>query len=194
MSLIADGLLVATCLTAAIYCFVLSRRLRRLTSTEDGLGQQLLQFNAALAETRAAVKEMRGSAKSASERLAREIAQSKKVAASLERIVVEAEKLLDRRDDYDLPPREEADEPKEDTSRAEMDPPQVVEEVNAPDENTDLPDVDDLEIDESELELDDKPDVESAGEERLGFIPGQESDKSASQSDDNLLKVERMAL
>ncbi len=37
ITLIADGILIATCLTTAIYCVVLSRRLRRLSNTDDGL-------------------------------------------------------------------------------------------------------------------------------------------------------------
>ena len=38
MSLIADGVLIATCLTTAVYCLVLSRRLKRLSATDDGIG------------------------------------------------------------------------------------------------------------------------------------------------------------
>ena len=42
MALIADGLLIATALTAALYCAVLSRRLRRLADLESRLGVRLL--------------------------------------------------------------------------------------------------------------------------------------------------------
>ena len=58
MSLIADGVLIATCLTTAIYCLVLSRRLKRLTSTDDGIGQQILRLNKVLEETKAAVADI----------------------------------------------------------------------------------------------------------------------------------------
>ena len=83
MSLIADGLLIAACLTMAAYCMVLSRRLRRLSSTEDGIGRQILQFDQALEETRAAMNELRDGSRRASERLSREIAQARKLSADL---------------------------------------------------------------------------------------------------------------
>ena len=77
MSLIADGVLVATCLTTALYCLILSRRLRRLSDTGEGVGQQILRLNAALAETKAAVGEMRSSAKTALDQLEQDIEAAK---------------------------------------------------------------------------------------------------------------------
>jgi hypothetical protein len=91
MSLIADGVLIFACLTTAIYCFVLSRRLRSLSGTEEGLGLQIRQMNAALDETRSSVKEIRGSAKAATDRLTREIAQAKRTADRLKQVLAEAE-------------------------------------------------------------------------------------------------------
>lgn len=84
MSLIADGLLIATCLTAAIYCYVLSRRLKQFSDTGDGIGQQILQLNTALEETRSAMKEAQGSAKKASDALAREVTEARKMAKKLD--------------------------------------------------------------------------------------------------------------
>lgn len=96
MSLIADGLLIATCVTMAVYCVVLSSRLRRLTNTEEGIGQQIRQFNAALDETRAAVNEIQGSVRAASDRLMREIGQAKRISADLAARVAEAERTMER--------------------------------------------------------------------------------------------------
>ena len=85
MSLIADGLLIATCLTTALYCLVLSRRLRRLSDTGDGLGQQIVRLNTLLEETRVSVGEIRATARTASDQLAREIAAAKREGGLLQR-------------------------------------------------------------------------------------------------------------
>lgn len=92
MDLIADGLLIATALTAALYCLVLSRRLRRLTDAESGVGPQIGELSRALEETRAAVtqtrsslSESRASARNAGEALAREVAGARAVLAELQR-------------------------------------------------------------------------------------------------------------
>ncbi|MEM9147644.1 MAG: hypothetical protein AAGC57_15765 [Pseudomonadota bacterium] len=80
MDLIADGLFIATALTAALYCFVLSRRLRRLSDAETGIGVQIHALNkaleetrAGLAETRRGVAEARASVRNASEALGVEV-------------------------------------------------------------------------------------------------------------------------
>lgn len=96
MSLIADGVLIFTCLTTAVYCYVLSARLKRLSKTDEGIGQQIAQLNAALEETRTALKDIRASAKTASDRLTRETGQAKKVAAALAKRVADADAVLSR--------------------------------------------------------------------------------------------------
>ncbi len=87
MSLIADGVLIIACLTTAIYCFVLSRRLRSLSGMEDGIGLQIKQLNTALDETRVAIKNTRASAKTASDRLSREVAEARLTAQRLNQLV-----------------------------------------------------------------------------------------------------------
>ena len=77
MSLIADGILILTCLTTAIYCFVLSRRLQKLSNTDEGIGQQIKQLSSALKETRAAQRDLQSGAKAASDQLLRDIAGAK---------------------------------------------------------------------------------------------------------------------
>lgn len=83
MSLIADGILILTCLTTALYCYVLSRRLHKLSNTDEGIGQQIKQMNAALEETRGAQRDMNTQAKAASDKLMREVASARKAAKDM---------------------------------------------------------------------------------------------------------------
>lgn len=84
MSLIADGLLIATSLTTALYCLILSRRLRKLSDTGEGVGQQVLRLNAALTETKAAVGEIRSSAGAASDQLQQDVEVAKRQSQQLQ--------------------------------------------------------------------------------------------------------------
>ncbi len=93
MSLIADGLLVATCLTTAIYCLVLSRRLRRLTDTGDGIGKQIVRLNSVLDETRVALAEIRSTSKSATDLLSRDVEAAKRQGSQLQRTIARAAKI-----------------------------------------------------------------------------------------------------
>lgn len=97
MSLIADGILIVTCLTTAIYCYVLSRRLTRLSNTDEGIGKQIAQLNAGLEDTRAALKEIRSTTKAASEKLTQEVAHARKIAAQLSRLNEKAAESASRR-------------------------------------------------------------------------------------------------
>lgn len=93
MSLIADGLLIGTCLTAGLYCFILSRRLKSFARTDKGIGKQILQMNQSLEEMKMALKEAQGGARAASEALGREVAQSRKVSTQLMNLIANAEKV-----------------------------------------------------------------------------------------------------
>jgi len=83
MSLIADGLLILTCLTTALYCHVLNRRLQRLANTDQGIGEQIKRMNEVLAETQRAQRDIHDGAKAASDKLLREITASKRIAKEL---------------------------------------------------------------------------------------------------------------
>lgn len=103
LQLIADGLLIATALAAAIYCAVLSRRLRRLASTGDGIGGQIVALNGAVEETKAAlttaqerIDALRNQSGNASERVRREMAQARMLAEELSAAGEEARGLLDK--------------------------------------------------------------------------------------------------
>ena len=103
MELIADGLLIATAMTAGLYCLVLSRRLRRLTDSGNSIGPQIEALDralgdtrAALAETREGVSELRGSTKAAITQLARETARGGEMAELIGRGVEEAKATMQR--------------------------------------------------------------------------------------------------
>lgn len=102
MALIADGLLIATALTAALYCAILSRRLRRLANADEGLGARIKALHEAVEETRAALAEtqekaavLRGQSGAAGERLKRESAEARHVADTLAETVAGARRLID---------------------------------------------------------------------------------------------------
>jgi ABC-type transporter Mla subunit MlaD len=103
MQLMADGLLFATAMIAALYCLVLSRRLRRLTDSGAGIGSQIAALDRALAETRAAlaetrdrVAELRASARAAVAELRRGTEAGEQVAARLDEGTARAEAALQR--------------------------------------------------------------------------------------------------
>ncbi|MEM6677413.1 MAG: hypothetical protein AAF675_06030 [Pseudomonadota bacterium] len=103
MALIADGILIACALTAAIYCAVLSTRLKRLANTEDGIGSQIATLNTAVEETRTAlaaaqerISGLREESGGASERVRREMAQARRVTDDLESAAERARSLLDQ--------------------------------------------------------------------------------------------------
>ncbi len=52
MELLADGLLIAGALCAALYCWVLSRRVNALKSLESGLGSAIAALSRQVEETR----------------------------------------------------------------------------------------------------------------------------------------------
>ena len=111
MQLIADGLLLATALTAALYCIVLSRRLRRLTDAQSGIGTQIRELTRVLEETRGAVGETRNglaenraAARNASDAVAREIARAQDAVAELHRARSAALGALTRAATSPVPP------------------------------------------------------------------------------------------
>ncbi|MEM6357142.1 MAG: hypothetical protein AAF844_15890 [Pseudomonadota bacterium] len=110
LELVADGLLIVTALAAAIYCAVLSRRLRRLSSTEDGIGGQITALNTAVEETRTAlataqerIDALKSQSGQSSERVRREMAQARKLSEELAEAATEARALLDKIYTAELP-------------------------------------------------------------------------------------------
>lgn len=91
MSLIADGLMIVAGLTAGLYCLVLSRRLRQLSDSGQGIGAQIRALTEAIAETRQAVAEARRGADDSAARLGREIRKAEGMVAELRAAIAAAE-------------------------------------------------------------------------------------------------------
>ena len=214
MSIITDGLLVATCLTAALYCIVLSRRLSRFSDTESGIGKQISQLNAILDETRTTTKESHAGAKSVSDRLSRDLSGAKKAIQDLSALIERAEATLDR----EFESRGKTVQVRDDNSEVSDLPDRANEtDIQKPPQNPPEP--------ETEAEHDDTGQIldsaerdfdlaDARGEPQLGFLPNvtdtssisdltlddekdeptSNSGKNPSGDAENLLKVERMAL
>ena len=84
MSLIADGLLILAGFAAATYCLVLSRRIRRLTNSGEGIGAEIEKLNRSIAEVQEATKRANHAAEEASKKLVEEIRRASTVTAKLE--------------------------------------------------------------------------------------------------------------
>lgn len=179
MSLIADGVLIVTCLTTAIYCYVLSARLRRLSNTDEGIGQQIAQLNSTLEETRSTLKEVRASAKTASDRLTRETGQANKVAAVLAKRVAEAEVVMSRAYQA-MPAKTDLVQTPEDSVPQGPTPDGASEAVLVEEENEieDLALADDVPEEDTDLAEDTIDDTEggSYGAHQLGFLPELDDD------------------
>ena len=61
MELIADGLLLAAALTAALYCWILSRRLSALKRMDKGLGGAIAGLSARVEQTKASLADTKAS-------------------------------------------------------------------------------------------------------------------------------------
>lgn len=175
MSLIADGLLIATCLTAAVYCYVLAGRLKKFASTEAGNGQQILRMSQALDETRAALREAQGSAQSEAAALERNILEARRLATQLRNLINEAQGAPPRAAQSRKQPLEKA-APDQEIEPAAM--PAVgglvaaaaVEVNEPPSPRPEVEEIDPAEIDVNELL------AASAGEQQLGFLPDDDID------------------
>ena len=63
MELIADGLLIAGAMTAALYCWVLSRRLNAFKSMDKGLGGAIAGLSARVEQTRSSLSDTKATAR-----------------------------------------------------------------------------------------------------------------------------------
>ncbi|MEM7212140.1 MAG: DUF6468 domain-containing protein [Pseudomonadota bacterium] len=214
MTIITDGLLIATCLTAALYCIVLSRRLAKFADTKSGIGQQISQLNSILEETRTTIKESRAGAKSVSERLSRDLAGAKKASQDLATLIEQAEGALDRAielHDTDRGPQKARPDPVRDpVTNVKSDP----ESPASPPRAENSSPIEELPADD--IASRDFDMADARGEPQLGFLPSVsdasmdaelpvdidpaiDADESPSEdlstaNSENLLKVERMAL
>lgn len=98
MELISDMLLVAGSFGAAIYCYVLSTRLKKFTTLETGMGGAIAVLSAQVDDMTVALENARGAANGSAESLEDLTARGEAVARKLELLVASLHDLPDPRD------------------------------------------------------------------------------------------------
>ena len=114
MDLIADILLMAGSFGAAIYCYVLSTRLKRFTTLETGMGGAIAVLSAQVDDMTVALEKARGAANGSAESLEALTLRGEAVARKLELLVAS---LHDLPDPKAAPARPPAEEPPEEERR-----------------------------------------------------------------------------
>lgn len=107
MELIADSLLLAATVGAAIYCYVLAARLRRFTTLETGMGGAIAVLSAQVDDMTRALEKAQGVAGASERRLEDLTARADVLAKRLELMVAALHDLPDP------PPRRAETEPPE---------------------------------------------------------------------------------
>jgi hypothetical protein len=87
MDMISDILLVAGSFGAAIYCYVLSARLKKFTTLETGMGGAIAVLSAQVDDMTVALEKARGAANGSAESLEALTARGEAVARKLELLV-----------------------------------------------------------------------------------------------------------
>ena len=95
MELIADGLVFLGALVASVYCIVLSRRLRRMSMLEDGVGQAITSLSSQVEEMRTALAEAKISTETAGADVDARVGKAVKAAERLEQLTRSAERRSD---------------------------------------------------------------------------------------------------
>lgn len=95
MDLISDILLVAGSFGAAIYCYVLSTRLKRFTTLESGMGGAIAVLSAQVDDMTVALDRARSAANGSAESLEALTARGEAVARKLELLVASLHDLPD---------------------------------------------------------------------------------------------------
>ncbi len=95
MNVIADFLLAAGAFTTAVYCLVLSRRLKRFTTLETGMGGAIAVLSAQVDDMTKALERARNSAQSSSSGLEDQVRRAEAAAARLDLILASLHDLPD---------------------------------------------------------------------------------------------------
>lgn len=99
MQLIADILLTAGAFSAAIYCWVLSVRLKRFTTLENGMGSAIAVLSAQVDDMTTALTRAQGAATGSAEGLQKLVHRAEAAAAKLELMVASLHDLQDPADE-----------------------------------------------------------------------------------------------
>ncbi|MDR7126229.1 hypothetical protein [Pseudotabrizicola sp. 4114] len=108
MNLIADFLLAAGAFSTAVYCLVLSRRLKRFTTLETGMGGAIAVLSAQVDDMTKALERARSSAQTSSAALDEQVSRAETAAARLDLILASL---------HDLPQEPPAQDEAEDERR-----------------------------------------------------------------------------
>lgn len=84
LELWGDAVVVASCIAAAIGCFVLNRRVERLASTERGIGKAVSEMARSVGQFEELLVAAEGSTREASTILEEQLAQARRLVARLE--------------------------------------------------------------------------------------------------------------
>ena len=87
MDLIADGLLIAAALSAAVYCHVLAGRLRRLRDMDGGVGAAIAALSSQVEEMRGALDAARAASGETARDLSEKTARAEAAAGRLELLI-----------------------------------------------------------------------------------------------------------
>ena len=111
MGLIADILLIAAALGAAVYCLVLSRRLTKLARLDDGVGGAISGLSDRVSEMTAALDRAQSDAKASSETLEEATRRAEAAARQLELLLASLHDLPEDRatDAANVPSSSETD-------------------------------------------------------------------------------------
>jgi len=84
MQLIFDFILLAASAAAAVYCFVLSARLKKLNDVRSGLGASVVSMSAMLDQTRLTLEQSKRATVETEQRLRAVIEHAEKIAPEIE--------------------------------------------------------------------------------------------------------------
>lgn len=110
MDLIADILLVAGSFGAAVYCYVLSSRLKRFTTLETGMGGAIAVLSAQVDEMTIALEKARGAATGSAESLTALTVRGEEVARRLELLVASLHDLPEPKPPVKAPVQEQPED------------------------------------------------------------------------------------
>lgn len=94
MELISDGLLFLAAITASLYCLVLSRRLRRLSEMEGGLGDVISQLSAQVDDMQSALATTKQTTEASASTLVEQTREAGKVTRDLRSLLNKSAELV----------------------------------------------------------------------------------------------------
>jgi|GEM_PF-4372042 len=94
-SILGDGILLFVSLVACIYCILLSRRVRRLASADQGLGKGIADMTQAVEKLNASLEQTRLAARNESDTLERQLAEARTLSGRAGELLDEGEHQLE---------------------------------------------------------------------------------------------------